>query len=56
VGLVPGLPSAALAAMGDQAVEPLAYKPLPLGSIKSRCWLRKQLQTQANGLSGHLDN
>ena len=29
--------------------------PLPLGTIRPRGWLRNQLQIQANGLSGHLD-
>eukprot|EP00966_Prymnesium_polylepis_P196757 4559219-Prymnesium_polylepis.1 len=34
---------------------PLQYTPLPLGSITARGWLRDQLVTMANGLSGHLD-
>jgi hypothetical protein len=34
---------------------PLAFQPLPLGSIRPTGWLRNQLGIQADGLSGHLD-
>lgn len=34
---------------------PNAFYLLPLGSVRPEGWLRNQLQIQANGLSGHLD-
>jgi hypothetical protein len=32
-----------------------AFSMLPLGAVRPSGWLKKQMQIQANGLSGHLD-
>jgi DUF1680 family protein len=34
---------------------PNAFDPLPLGAVKPRGWLLRQLQIQAQGQTGHLD-
>jgi len=48
--------SAATSPVKDRApLSPGAFFSLPLGSIRPAGWLRGQLQIQANGLSGHLD-
>ncbi|MGI9072350.1 MAG: beta-L-arabinofuranosidase domain-containing protein [Bryobacteraceae bacterium] len=36
-------------------LQPNAYDPLPLGAIEPKGWLRNQLEIQAAGLTGHLD-
>ena len=39
----------------SKPIQPGAFELLPLGNIRPRGWLMSQLQIQANGLSGHLD-
>ena len=51
---IPGLARAAEPGP-PAAPRPLAYRPLPLATIKPAGWLKGQLRAQAEGLTGHLD-
>jgi uncharacterized protein len=44
-----------LAKQGPRDLAAPALRPLPLGAIRVRGWLQRQLRIQADGLSGHLD-
>jgi DUF1680 family protein len=52
-----GAPSrgGAAAGLSENRIQPCVFNLLPLGSIRPTGWLKSQLQIQANGLSGHLD-
>jgi hypothetical protein len=39
----------------ERRIQETKFQPLPLGSIPPAGWLHNQLQIQADGLSGHLD-
>ena len=41
--------------MDKLTLKPPAFRPLPLGTLRPRGWLEKQLRIQADSLSGKLD-
>jgi hypothetical protein len=60
-GLTAGLAAARQASASSparaqsQALAPPAFRPLALGAIRPEGWLLRQLNIQASGLTGHLD-
>src|SRR5512135_1874096 len=54
-GVVAGSVPLGSAGQTAAALAAPAFRPLPLGAIRPRGWLERQLRIQADGLSGHLD-
>lgn len=45
-----------MVATGDSELVARTFVPLPLGTVTPRGWLRRQLEIQANGLTGNIDD
>ncbi len=48
-------PSVRISVKNQIPLVPNAFYPLPLGSVRPTGWLRRQMEIQATGLGGHLD-
>ncbi|MBP5675533.1 MAG: glycoside hydrolase family 127 protein [Bacteroidales bacterium] len=53
--LITALQVAVAPVFNREPLEPTSYAQLPLGAIKPEGWLKEQLQRQATGLTGNLD-
>ena len=53
--LITALQVAVAPVFNREPLEPTSYAQLPLGAIKPDGWLKEQLQRQATGLTGNLD-
>lgn len=50
-----GVSAAAAAAVAAQTLQPLAFTPLKLGQVMPAGWMKNELDIQASGLAGYMD-